>query len=233
MGPITPAARGGYKYVNKFTDDFSRTNEISLPKSKTEAVDTLHLYNRTVAVPLGLRIQRLRCDKGDEYISKEFKTLCVNSGISMEYTATATPQQNGVSERVERTLAAMVKWLLKDGNLPPNMWGEPFFTAVYLTNSLPHATLGGSTSFVKMHDKEADLSALRAIESRAFVHIETHTPKLGDETWEGKLCGSSQDSRAYRIYNPVKGTVVESRNVTFLETPPYSMPPVGSFSPDR
>ena len=28
-----------------------------------------------------------------------------------------------------------------------------------------------------------------------------------------------------RIYNPAKGTVVESRNVTFLETPAYTLPP--------
>ena len=95
-----------------------------------------------------------------------------NSGISMEYTATATPQQNGVPERVERTLAATVRCLLKDGNFPPNMRGELFFTAVYLTSRSPHATLGGRTPFFKMHDKEADLSALGAIGSRAFVHIE-------------------------------------------------------------
>lgn len=34
----------------------------------------------------------------------------------------------------------------------------------------------------------------------------------------------SQDSKAYRIYNPASGNVVESRNVTFIETPAYSMP---------
>ena len=177
MGPITPAAQGGYMYVSQFTDDVSRVNEIFLLKSKTEAVNTLHLYNMTVAVPLGLRIQRLRCDKGGEYISKEFKTLCVNSGISMEYTATATPQQKGISDGVGRTLAATVRCLLKDGNFSLNMWGELLFTSVYLTNRSPHATLGGRTPFFKMFDKGADLSALRAIGSRAFVHIETHTPK--------------------------------------------------------
>ena len=66
------------------------------------------------------------------------------------------------------------------------------------------------------------MSDLRAIGSRAFVHIKTHTTKLGDKAWEGKLCGFSQNSWAYRIYHPAKVTVVESRNVTFLETPPYS-----------
>ena len=170
----------------------------------------------TVAVPPGLRIQILRCDKGGEYISKEFKTLSgVNSGITMEYTTTSTPQRNGVSERVGRTLAATARCLLKDGKFPPNMWGKLPFTAVHLTNRSPHSALGGRTPFFKMHGKEAGLSALRAIGSRAFVHIKAHTPKPGDKAEEGKFCGFSQD-RAYRIYNPAKGTVVECRNVIFL-----------------
>ena len=75
-----------------------------------------------------------------------------------------------------------------------------------------------------MNNKEADLSGLRSIEARAFIHRKTYTRKLDDRAFERKLCGFSQDSRAYRIYNPAKGTVVESRNVTFLETPPYSLP---------
>ena len=39
---------------------------IFLLKSITEAAYSLHFYNKTVAVPLGLRIQRLRCNKGGE-----------------------------------------------------------------------------------------------------------------------------------------------------------------------
>ncbi|CAN0421336.1 unnamed protein product, partial [Laminaria digitata] len=104
--------------------------EIIVLKSMTEAIESLHLYNMTVAVKIGLRIQRLRADKCGEYISKEFTTLCVNSGITMGYTATATPQQNGVSERDGRALATMARCLLLDGNFPRNLWGELFFTAV-------------------------------------------------------------------------------------------------------
>ena len=94
----------------------------------------------------------------------------------------------------------------------------------YLSNSSPHSALGGATPYFRMHNKEADLSGLRVIGTRAFVHRETYTRKLDDRVFEGKLYGFSQDSRAYRIYNPAKGTVVESRNVTFLETPAYSLP---------
>ena len=62
LGPVTPAARGGYKYVSNLTDGYSRVKEIFLLKSKTEAACSLHLYNKTGAVPLGLRIQPLKCD---------------------------------------------------------------------------------------------------------------------------------------------------------------------------
>ena len=87
------------------------------------------------------------------------------------------------------------------------------------------ATLEGATPYSKMHNLEPDLTGLRAIGARAFVHRETYTKKLEDRAFEGKLCGYSHNSKAYRIYNPAKGTVVESRNVTFLETPAYTLPP--------
>ena len=104
-----------------------------------------------------------------------------------------------------------------------NLYGAP-----YLSNRSPHSALEGATPYFRMHNKEADISGLRAIGARAFVHRETYTRKLDGRAFEGKLCESSQDSRAYRIYNPAKGTVVESRNVTFLETPAYTTSPWAS-----
>lgn len=170
--------------------------EVYLLKSKAEDAQSLHAYNMTVAAPLGRRIERLRCDKSGEY--------------------------TGVSERDGQTLATITRCLMKDRNFPPLMWCELFFTAAYLANRLLHSALGGDTPYFRMHNKEADLTGLRAIGARAFVHPETYTKQLDDRAFEGKLCGFSQDSKAYRILNPSKGTVVECRNVTFIETPAYT-----------
>ena len=224
MGPFTPPAKGGYRYVSKFTDDYSRMKEVYLLRNKSEAAESLHQYNMTVAVPLRLRIETVRYDKGGKYTGKDFKTLSVNTGTNVEYTATNTPQQNGVSESDGQTLAQITRCLIKDGNSPPSLWGELIFTAAYLSNRSPHSVLGGATPYFRVHNKGVDLSGLRAIEARAFVHRETYTRKLDDRAFEGKLCGFSQDSRAYMIDNSAKGTVVESRNVTFLEAPAYSLP---------
>ena len=221
IGPFTPPAKRGYRYVSKFTVDYSRMKEVYLLRNKSEAAESLRQYNMTVAVLLGLRIEIVRCDKGGEYIGKEFKTLCVNAGINVKNTATNPPQQNGVSERDGQKLAQITRCLMKDGNFPSSLWGELTFTAAYLSNRSPHSALGGLTQYFRMHNKEADLSRLRAIGDRAFVHRETYTRKLDDRAFEGKLCGFSQH---YRIYNPAKGAVVESRDVTVLETSAYSLP---------
>ena len=44
------------------------------------------------------------------------------------------PQQNGVVERRNRTVVTMARSLLKDMNMPGNLWGEPVRHAVYLLN---------------------------------------------------------------------------------------------------
>eukprot|EP00752_Nemacystus_decipiens_P014132 g12567.t1 len=84
----------------------------------------------------------------------------------------------------------------------------------------------------------AALSHLRVVGARAFIHYEHHREKLQDRAWAGRLVGYSKDSRAYRIYNPATRRVVESRNVTFIETPDATVPPAAadtrdsSFPPD-
>ena len=60
---------------------------------------------------------------------------------------------------------------------------------------------------------------MRTIAAKAFVHVETRGRKLDQCAWEGRLVGYSIDSTSYRVYNPATGTVRESRNVIFIETP--------------
>lgn len=99
LGLISMPVLGGYNYVSKFMDHFSRWHEIYLIKSKPKAVDTLHLFNKTVSILLGRRVERLCCDKESEYTAKVFKKLCNDTGIKIKFTITVTPQRNSVSEK--------------------------------------------------------------------------------------------------------------------------------------
>ena len=67
LGPVPPPALGGFRYVSKFTDQHTRWKELFLMKEKADAVNTLKQFVQTVVIPRGLRIGRLRTDRGDEY----------------------------------------------------------------------------------------------------------------------------------------------------------------------
>ncbi|CAM9745946.1 unnamed protein product, partial [Sphacelaria rigidula] len=40
----------------------------------------------------GVRLERLRADKGGEFIGNDFRTYCRQTGILLEFASTNTPQ---------------------------------------------------------------------------------------------------------------------------------------------
>ena len=202
MGPLSLPALGGFRYVSKFSDQFTKWNEVFLLKEKNFTVDTVQLYNQAVAIPSGLCLERLRADKGGENTDAAFRKYCLDVGIKLELASTNTPQQIGANERLGRTLVGMVRCLLSDSGLPLFLWGELFPTASYLCNRAPHAALGNKTPFQALYGRPAHLGHIRAIGARAFVHIETFTKKLDARAWEGRLVGYSTDITSFRVYHP-------------------------------
>nr|KYP40697.1 Retrovirus-related Pol polyprotein from transposon TNT 1-94 [Cajanus cajan] len=53
-------------------------------------------------------IKKLRSDRGGEYNSQEFINYYEEHGIQKQLKAAYTPQQNGISERKNRTIMNMV-----------------------------------------------------------------------------------------------------------------------------
>ena len=159
----------------------------------------------------------LRSDNGGEYISRSFRDYCKTTGIVQQFTAPYTPQQNGISERDGRTIMDMTRCLLNEANLAKHLWGEVAATAVFLMNRLPHTAIGGDTPYYRMFGKQANLSFLRIIGTRAFVHEEGYRRKLQEKAWEGVLIGYDNDRPTFRVYDRTTGRIVSSRNVSFIE----------------
>ena len=108
--------------------------------------------------------------------------------------------------------------------------GGLFMVAAYLKNRTLHKALRVETLFKMLHGEEADLSLLRVIGAKAFVRIKD-SRRLDAAAWEEKVCGYSEESKSYRVWNPKTHRFVESRNVTFIETPPHLLPPPSQLSP--
>ena len=57
-------------------------------------------------------------------------------GVAVEYTTAYTLSQNGVAERLNRTLVAMAKAMLFASGLPQKFWGFAIKAACYIWNRL-------------------------------------------------------------------------------------------------
>ena len=172
LGPVTPKAIGGYAYTAKYTDRHSRLKAVYFIEKKSDTLHTLCRFIQDQAIPLGLRVQHLRSDNGDEYTSDSFQEYCKSTGIRQQFSAPYTTKQNGASERDGRTIMDTTRCFLNEAHLPKPLWGEIASAAVFLIIRLPHAAIGGDTPYHRRFRKHADLSFLRIIGTRAFVHVE-------------------------------------------------------------
>ena len=66
-----------------------------------------------------------------------FARFLEKCGIRAQYTMPGTPQQNGVSERRNRTLLDMVRSMVNNASLPISLWTSALKTAMYLQNRVP------------------------------------------------------------------------------------------------
>ena len=85
----------------------------------------------------GRQVKTLRSDNGVEYNSGEFTSYLAKEGIKHELTTPYTPQQNGITERLNCTLIEGVHTMLADSKLPRRFWAEALSTMVYLGNRSP------------------------------------------------------------------------------------------------
>jgi transposase InsO family protein len=85
----------------------------------------------------------LRLDNGGEYCSKEFDDYCSYHGIRREKTVPRTPQENGVSKRMNRTIMERARSMRLHVGLPLHFWVDAVDTVVYLINRGPSSSLDG------------------------------------------------------------------------------------------
>nr|GEW39467.1 hypothetical protein [Tanacetum cinerariifolium] len=79
-----------------------------------------------------LRVKIIRCDNRAEFRNKEMNDFCSKKGIKREFNNARTPQQNGVTERRNRTLIKAARTMLTDAKLPVTFWAEAVNTAYNL-----------------------------------------------------------------------------------------------------
>lgn len=84
--------------------------------------DTFKRWKAEVENQMGLKIKCLRSDNGGEYDRSEFKALCAVEGIKMLRTVPGKARQNGVAERMNRTLSERARSMRIHSGMPKIFW---------------------------------------------------------------------------------------------------------------
>ena len=160
-GPMQTESFGGRKYFVTFIDDYSRCCAVYFLKQKSEVFDKFKKFEAEVTNKCGHSIGTLRTDNGGEYLSKKFQDFLESKGITHELTMPHTPEQNGVAERMNRTLQESARAMLAHAGLPHGYWAEAVAAAAYLRNRVTTSPLGDKTPYEMWYGKRPDVSHLR------------------------------------------------------------------------
>ena len=234
-------------YILTFVDDYSRWVWIAFTSNKSgpTVMDQFKRYRAHVQLYTGFDIKAIRTDGGSEYINADFKTYLHILGVDRQVTAAYTPQQNGVAERVNRTILEAARAMLHAADLPLSFWIYAVQAAVYIRNRSPTRALNNITPYEAWRGEKPNLSHLRVFGCRAFMYLHkqqrSSTSKLAARAMPGIFVGYSNEAKAWLVWDPISKKVHTSRDVKFIESVPGSAPltqsvkaaePTGSIDSD-
>uniref|UniRef100_A0A2N9HWT1 Integrase catalytic domain-containing protein n=1 Tax=Fagus sylvatica TaxID=28930 RepID=A0A2N9HWT1_FAGSY len=217
-GPVRTPSKGGAQYFMSFIDDYSRKVWVYFLKNKSEAFAKFKIWKAEVENQTGRKIKCLRTDNGTEYRDGDFLKFCEEHGIKRHFTVRKTPQQNGVAERLNRTITETARCLRLNAELPKIFWAEAVDMACYIINRSPRVALDGKVAEEVWTGQEVDYSFMRIFGCPAYVHISGEDrSKLDPKSKKCIFLGFKKGVKGYKLWDPVAQKVVISRDVVFDE----------------
>ena len=216
-GPTKTASLEGKRYFVTFVDDFSISVWVYTLKSKDEVFETFLVWKKMVENQTGRKIKVLRSDNGTKYRNDQFSYFYKKEGISRHFIVRDTPQQNGVAERMNRTLLEKVRCMLSNACLGKQLWVEVVMYASHLINCLPLDALNSKTPLEVWSEKPInDYDTLRVFGSTAYYHVKGS--KLDPRAKKALFMGVTLGVKGYRLWCLSSKKIISSRDVTFDES---------------
>ena len=216
-GPMQTQSIGGAKYFVTFIDDYTRCCAVYFMKHKSEVFDKFKEFEATTTSDAGRAIGTLRTDNGGEYLSSAFQNYLKERGIRHELTVPHSPQQNGVSERMNRTLVESARSMIAHAGLSNIFWAEAISAAAYVRNRLPTTTLKErETPYERWYGRKPDVNHFRVFGCMAYAHVpDCERRKLDTKSKGMRFVGYSLTSKGYRLFDETNQKLYIRRDVEF------------------
>ena len=111
----------------------------------------------------------IHIDRGKEFLNQKVLEWCKARSIELHLTAPYSPSQNGVAERMNRTIVELARAMIKGQNMPEFIWEHAILHATYIRNRAYTKHLETLTLYQGWHKRKPDVSHLQ--EFRTLVWI--------------------------------------------------------------
>ena len=112
----------------------------------------------------------------------------------------------------------MARSMMKEKHISNEYWGDAIAYSVYILNRIPIKIIKDRFPQQVWSGKCSNISHLRIFGCVAYAHVpEELRRKLDDRSQKCIFVGYSEESKAYRLYNPITKKYVINRDVLFKE----------------
>uniref|UniRef100_A0A2N9HW24 Integrase catalytic domain-containing protein n=1 Tax=Fagus sylvatica TaxID=28930 RepID=A0A2N9HW24_FAGSY len=209
----------GVAAVAEFEDDDTLLWHMRLwHMKKSEAFAKFKIWKAEMENQTRRKIKCLRTNNGIKYRECDFLKFCEEHGIKRHFTVQKTHQQNGVAERLNRTITETARCLRLNAELPKIFWAEAVSKTCYIINRSPRVAFDGKVAEEVWTGQEVDYSFMRIFGCPAYVHISGEDmTKLDLKSKKCIFLGFKKRVKGYKLWDPIAQKVVISRDVVELD----------------
>ncbi|CAI7737287.1 unnamed protein product [Closterium sp. NIES-53] len=226
--------QGAYSYTITFIDAATRyVWHLNLP-SKDIAFEANVAWLLVAERESGVKLKSFQSDGGGEYTSQRFKQYLAEKRIKRLISLPYAHQQQGVAERMNRTLQNTMRKLLRGMRLPNHQWPEAMDHAVMLHNLPSSSSLPNNASPHLLLRVFGCMVQLQPPSARAG--------RFSQRAQWGLHLGIERNYDAWKIFDVHSKETVAAHDVIFYERltlPTYlanleeDRDPTGGFRGDR
>jgi hypothetical protein len=137
----------------------------------------------------------------------------------LQHTVPYTPQQNGVTERKNRSLKEMASCMLHAKSLPQRLWAEALNCATYIQNRSPHRSFKDKTPYKTWSGLKLEVTHFRIFGSHAWAWIPSKKRKALDPQSIECICfGYPNGVNGYRLIDLSSDQLIIEHSVQFEES---------------
>ncbi|CAI7878628.1 unnamed protein product [Closterium sp. NIES-53] len=211
--------QGAYNFTITFIDAATRyVWHLNLP-SLDMAFEAFVAWLPVAERESGVKLKSFQSDGGGEYTSQRFKQYLAERGIKRLISLPYAHQQQGVAERMNRTLQNTVRKLLRGMRLPNHQWPEAMDHAVMLHNLLSSSSLPNNASpHLLWTRKQGSTKMLRVF--GCMVQYRPPAARAGrfsQRAQRGLHLGIEKNYNAWKIFQIHSKETVAARDVIFYE----------------